>query len=86
MQCSIARYDDGRSCTHCLWLCTGLSSHPSCIAHIEVCQVRFGISSKNTWTEEDGDFNYRDFYRYIVELIEDLPEDVREQLLKGWNM
>ncbi|KAG1789935.1 uncharacterized protein HD556DRAFT_1446512 [Suillus plorans] len=49
-------------------------------------QVRFGISSRNTWTEEDGDFNYRDFYRYIIELIDDLPDDDKERLLKHWNL
>ncbi|KAG1745043.1 uncharacterized protein EDB91DRAFT_1080557 [Suillus paluster] len=49
-------------------------------------QVRFGISSRNTWTEEDGDFNYHDFYRHIIELINDLPDDDKEQLLKDWNL
>jgi hypothetical protein len=86
MQCRVAPYDHRRSCAHSLWLCAGLSSSLSLVAYVEVCQVRFGISSKNLWTEEDGDFNYRDFYRYIVELIGELPEDDREQLLKGWNM
>jgi hypothetical protein len=86
MQCCVAPCDHRRSCAHSLWLCTGLSSCLSLVAHIEVCQVRFGISSKNLWTEEDGDFNYCDFYRYIIELIGELPDDDREQLLKGWNM
>jgi hypothetical protein len=58
----------------------------SLIAHIDVSQVQFGISSRNTWTEEDGDLNYHDFYCYIIELIDDLPDDNKEQLLKGWNL
>jgi hypothetical protein len=82
-QCSIARYDDGRSCIHCLWLCRGLSSLSSCIAHIEVCQVRFEISLKNTQTEENGDFNYRHFYRHIVELIEDFASRSRRTIIEG---
>ncbi|KAG1725157.1 uncharacterized protein EDB91DRAFT_1087218 [Suillus paluster] len=49
-------------------------------------QVQFGISSRNTWTEEDSDFNYHDFYRYIIELINDLPDNDKEQLLKDWNL
>ncbi|KAG2115642.1 hypothetical protein BD769DRAFT_1391142 [Suillus cothurnatus] len=49
-------------------------------------QVRFGISSRNTWTEEDGDFNYHNFYCYIIELIDDLPDNDKERLLKGWNL
>jgi hypothetical protein len=49
MQCRVAPYDYR---LHSLWLCTGLSSSLSLVAHIEVCQIRFGISSKNLWTEE----------------------------------
>ncbi|KAG1759755.1 hypothetical protein EDD22DRAFT_955587 [Suillus occidentalis] len=57
-------------------------------AHIaySCVQVRFGLSAQNFWTEEDGDFKYRDFYRNIVEFIEDLPDDDRKKLFKKWNM
>lgn len=67
-------------------MCAGSLSLQSRIAHVDVLQVRFGISSKNIWTEVDGDFKYRDFYRNIVEFIEDLPDDDREQLFRDWNM
>jgi hypothetical protein len=47
MQCRVAPGDYRRSCAHSLWLCTGLSSSLSLVAHIEVCQIRFRISLKN---------------------------------------
>jgi hypothetical protein len=56
------------------------------MAHTDISKVRFGISSRNTWTEEDGDFNYHNFYCYIIELIDDLPDNDKERLLKGWNL
>lgn len=50
-------------------------------------QVRFGISAKNSWSEIDGSFNYREFYYNIIELIEDSPDpDWKEELLKAWNV
>ncbi|KAG1904173.1 uncharacterized protein F5891DRAFT_1184355 [Suillus fuscotomentosus] len=50
-------------------------------------QVRFGIGAKNTWSEVNGDFNYRDFYNNIVDLIEDSPDpEWKDKLLRAWNM
>ncbi|KAG1763822.1 hypothetical protein EV702DRAFT_1051618 [Suillus placidus] len=50
-------------------------------------QVRFGISAKNAWSEVDGDFNYRDFYNNIVDLIEDSPDpEWKDELLRAWNL
>ncbi|KAG1789476.1 hypothetical protein EV424DRAFT_1338641, partial [Suillus variegatus] len=50
-------------------------------------QVRFGIGAKNAWSEVDGDFNYRDFYNNIVDLIEDSPDpEWKDELLRAWNM
>ncbi|KAG1804212.1 hypothetical protein EV424DRAFT_1544734 [Suillus variegatus] len=40
---------------------------------VQPSYARFGLGAQNIWTEEDGDFKYRDLYRNIVELIEDLP-------------
>ncbi|KAG1795446.1 uncharacterized protein HD556DRAFT_1442302 [Suillus plorans] len=59
------------------------------VAHITYgcLQVHFGISAKNTWSEIDGAFNYREFYNNIIELIEDSPDpDWKEDLLKAWNV
>ncbi|KAG1835386.1 hypothetical protein DFJ58DRAFT_735581 [Suillus subalutaceus] len=49
---------------------------------VEAAHIAYG----RVQTEEDGDFKYRDFYRNIVELIEDLLDDDREQIFKEWNM
>lgn len=50
-------------------------------------QARFCISAKNTWSETDGAFNYREFYNNIIELIEDSPDpEWKEDLLKAWNV
>ncbi|KAG1791169.1 uncharacterized protein HD556DRAFT_1445425 [Suillus plorans] len=55
------------------------------MAHLSGQILNLGLS-KNIWTEVDGDFKYRNFYHNIVEFIEDLPDDDREQLFKDWNM
>ncbi|KAG1816580.1 hypothetical protein EV424DRAFT_1324881 [Suillus variegatus] len=50
-------------------------------------QVRSGIGAKNAWSEVDGNFNYRDFYNNIVDLIEDSPDpEWKDELLRAWNM
>ena len=65
-----------------------------CIKYIDVLvslrvaiQARFGISSKNRWSEMDGIFNYRKFYYALIELVDD-NENVewRDDLLKYYNM
>ncbi|KAG1855176.1 hypothetical protein DFJ58DRAFT_659984, partial [Suillus subalutaceus] len=50
-------------------------------------QVHFGIRTKNAWLEVDSNFNYRDFYNNIVNLIKDSPNPERkDKILKAWNM
>ncbi|KAF8119243.1 hypothetical protein EV363DRAFT_1245514 [Boletus edulis] len=48
-------------------------------------QARFGISSKNRWTEQDGNFDYRNFYYGLIEMIDDYP-DVKATVSKHYNM
>ncbi|KAF8833642.1 hypothetical protein BDN67DRAFT_916545, partial [Paxillus ammoniavirescens] len=48
-------------------------------------QVRFGISAKNKWSENDGPFNYRAFYFGVIAAIRDCKTVWAEDLLKWWN-
>ncbi|KAG2744290.1 hypothetical protein P692DRAFT_20744294, partial [Suillus brevipes Sb2] len=61
---------------------------PRSIAYI-VCQVRFALSSVTSWRSVDGDFDYVQFWRTIVDFFERAPgrEAHRrvERLLEWWT-
>ncbi|KAG1887406.1 uncharacterized protein F5891DRAFT_1223337 [Suillus fuscotomentosus] len=61
---------------------------PRSIAYI-VCQVRFALSSITSWRSMDGDFDYEQFWRTIVDFFERAPgrEAHRrvERLLEWWT-
>ncbi|KAG0694654.1 hypothetical protein DFH29DRAFT_1006133 [Suillus ampliporus] len=53
------------------------------------CQLRFALSSVNSWRSVDGDFDYYDFYNNIVDFFEVVPGTDAQacitELLKWWN-
>ncbi|KIJ09901.1 hypothetical protein PAXINDRAFT_164339 [Paxillus involutus ATCC 200175] len=61
---------------------------PRSIAYTAV-QLRFALSSANSWCNQDGDFNYIEFYNNIVDFFEVLPDAAAEkrvsELLAWWN-
>ncbi|KAI6151179.1 hypothetical protein BKA82DRAFT_4013723 [Pisolithus tinctorius] len=61
---------------------------PWSIAYTAV-QVRFTLSSTNTWHNVDGDFDYSQFYNAILDFFEDLPGPAAkkrvDELLAWWN-
>jgi len=52
-------------------------------------QVRFALSSLNSWNEVDADFSHRDFYNAIVDYFEVTTGPVAQrnstELLHWWN-
>ncbi|KAG2107801.1 hypothetical protein BD769DRAFT_1366155, partial [Suillus cothurnatus] len=61
---------------------------PRSIAYI-ACQVRFSLSSVTSWRSVDGDFDYVQFWRTIVDFFERPPgRDARrrvDRLLEWWS-
>ncbi|KAI6143765.1 hypothetical protein BKA82DRAFT_4331182 [Pisolithus tinctorius] len=61
---------------------------PRSIAYTAV-QVRFALSSANTWHNVDGNFDYSQFYNAILDFFEDLPGPAAkkrvDELLAWWN-
>ncbi|KAG2139419.1 hypothetical protein BD769DRAFT_1384385 [Suillus cothurnatus] len=61
---------------------------PRSIAYI-ACQVRFALSSVTSWQSIDGDFNYVQFWKTIVDFFERPPsQDARRRvnkLLEWWT-
>ncbi|KAG2114877.1 hypothetical protein BD769DRAFT_1673322 [Suillus cothurnatus] len=61
---------------------------PRSIAYI-ACQVRFALSSVTSWRSMDGDFDYLQFWRSIVDFFERAPgREVNrriERLLEWWT-
>ncbi|KAG1804078.1 hypothetical protein EV424DRAFT_1351413 [Suillus variegatus] len=61
---------------------------PRSIAYI-ICQVRFALSSVTSWRSVDGDFDYVQFWRTIVDFFERAPgrEAQRriDRLLEWWT-
>ncbi|KIK31509.1 hypothetical protein CY34DRAFT_103188, partial [Suillus luteus UH-Slu-Lm8-n1] len=61
---------------------------PRSIAYI-ICQVRFGLSSVTSWRTVDGDFDYVQFWRTIVDFFERPPgREARhrvDKLLEWWT-
>ncbi|KAG1901190.1 uncharacterized protein F5891DRAFT_1223863 [Suillus fuscotomentosus] len=61
---------------------------PRSLAYI-TCQVRFALSSITSWRSMDGDFDYQQFWRTIVDFFERAPgrEAQRrvEKLLEWWT-
>ncbi|KAG2131450.1 hypothetical protein BD769DRAFT_1666459 [Suillus cothurnatus] len=61
---------------------------PRSIAYI-ACLVRFSLSSVTSWRSVDGDFDYVQFWRTIVDFFERPPgQDVQhrvDRLLKWWS-
>ncbi|KAF9475259.1 hypothetical protein BDN70DRAFT_936024 [Pholiota conissans] len=56
---------------------------PHLIAYIAT-QVRFALSSTASWVTKDGTFSYVDFYRLIVELLDE-EDDVSSEIIKFYN-
>jgi hypothetical protein len=52
-------------------------------------QVRFALSSVTSWRSVDGDFDYEQFWRTIVDFFEKAPGRVARRrvnaLLKWWT-
>ncbi|KAG1771730.1 hypothetical protein EDD22DRAFT_947741 [Suillus occidentalis] len=61
---------------------------PRSIAYI-ACQVRFALSSVTSWRSVDGDFDYEQFWRTIVDFFEQAPGRVARRrvdaLLEWWT-
>ncbi|KAG1799428.1 uncharacterized protein HD556DRAFT_1305642 [Suillus plorans] len=61
---------------------------PRSIAYI-ACQVRFALSSVTSWRSMDGDFDYEQFWRTIVDFFERAPgREARrrvDKLLEWWT-
>ncbi|KAG1906061.1 uncharacterized protein F5891DRAFT_1244036 [Suillus fuscotomentosus] len=61
---------------------------PRSIAYI-ACQVRFALSSVTSWWPVDGDFDYEQFWRTIVDFFEKAPGRVARRrvnaLLEWWT-
>ncbi|KAG1778780.1 hypothetical protein EV702DRAFT_967139, partial [Suillus placidus] len=61
---------------------------PRSIAYI-ACQVRFALSSVTSWRSVDGDFDYIQFWRYIVDFFERAPGREAQgrvnKLLEWWT-
>ncbi|KAG1794030.1 hypothetical protein EV424DRAFT_1335610 [Suillus variegatus] len=61
---------------------------PRSIAYI-ICQVKFALSSVTSWRSVDGDFDYVQFWRTIVDFFERAPgrEAQRrvDRLLEWWT-
>ncbi|KAG1893824.1 uncharacterized protein F5891DRAFT_985551 [Suillus fuscotomentosus] len=61
---------------------------PRSLAYI-TCQVRFALSSITSWRSMDGDFDYQQFWRTIVDFFERAPgreaQHRVEKLLEWWT-
>ncbi|KAK0489392.1 hypothetical protein IW261DRAFT_1290156, partial [Armillaria novae-zelandiae] len=44
------------------------------IAYV-ACQAHYALSSKDSWTEQDGTFNMATFYNSVVTMFESYPDD-----------
>ncbi|KAG6370181.1 hypothetical protein JVT61DRAFT_12328 [Boletus reticuloceps] len=59
---------------------------PEHIAYVCV-QTRFAISSMPCWSEQDGQFSFRELYRLVVYFIENAVDvGWKEELLQWWNL
>jgi hypothetical protein len=69
-------------------VCTIISSR-SLFLNNFAYQVRFALSSLNSWNEVDADFSHRDFYNAIVDYFEVPTGRVAQrnstELLRWWN-
>ncbi|KAG1852318.1 hypothetical protein C8R48DRAFT_611893, partial [Suillus tomentosus] len=61
---------------------------PRAIAYA-ACQIRFALSSINSWRTVDGDFDYQIFWNNIVDFFEDAPGPAARarvnELLEWWT-
>ncbi|KAG0698671.1 hypothetical protein DFH29DRAFT_1002598 [Suillus ampliporus] len=67
----------------------GMKMVTPCAIACTACQLRFALSSVNSWRSVDGDFDYYDFYNNIVDFFEVVPGTDAQacitELLKWWN-
>ncbi|KJA19626.1 hypothetical protein HYPSUDRAFT_204370 [Hypholoma sublateritium FD-334 SS-4] len=64
-------------------ICSITTLTPHLIAYVAT-QVRFALSSTPSWVVKDGTFSYADFYRHIVELLDEDDEE-SSQIIKFYN-
>ncbi|KAG2111307.1 uncharacterized protein F5147DRAFT_772028 [Suillus discolor] len=49
-------------------------------------QARYGISSRDKWSESDGKYSYHDAYYHTIKAIREAPDpDWAKSLLEWWN-